>query len=244
MSEWWTYRPADFLMFSPQAYARVFEAVNAAWWPWQGLVLVLGLLGLALLAGLAGLASGRAWLAVGCGLGLAWALCAGVFVQGHYVAINWAAASFVPAFGVLAAALPLLAWLVRDGRPAHPGRRRVALALAVWALLLHPLVTALSGPGWLRAEFVALTPDPTALATAAWMLALPQAPAGRRKVLVTVLATLLSAWVWATLLAWGVFSGVLLWALGSGQAGLMLGLLPAVLLLRLLQPRLGPVGAA
>jgi hypothetical protein len=33
MSEWWSYRPADFLMFAPDTYWRLFELHNAAWWP-------------------------------------------------------------------------------------------------------------------------------------------------------------------------------------------------------------------
>ena len=33
MSEWWTYRPSDFLMFAPDTYWRLFELHNAAWWP-------------------------------------------------------------------------------------------------------------------------------------------------------------------------------------------------------------------
>jgi hypothetical protein len=28
MSEWWTYRPEDFLLFSPRVYWRMFELQN------------------------------------------------------------------------------------------------------------------------------------------------------------------------------------------------------------------------
>ena len=38
MSEWWTYRPEDFLLFSPRVYWRMFELHNAALWPLQLLV--------------------------------------------------------------------------------------------------------------------------------------------------------------------------------------------------------------
>ena len=39
MSEWWTYRLSDFLMFSPRTYYRLFELYNAEVWPghWVGL---------------------------------------------------------------------------------------------------------------------------------------------------------------------------------------------------------------
>ena len=43
MSEWWTYRPEDFLLFSPRVYWRMFELHNAALWPLQVLVLAAGL---------------------------------------------------------------------------------------------------------------------------------------------------------------------------------------------------------
>ena len=46
MSEWWTYRPADFLMFAPRTYWRLFELHNAAWWPAPPLLLLAGLAGL------------------------------------------------------------------------------------------------------------------------------------------------------------------------------------------------------
>ena len=35
MSEWWSYRPADFLMFSPRIYWRLFASINEAFWPAQ-----------------------------------------------------------------------------------------------------------------------------------------------------------------------------------------------------------------
>ena len=33
MSEWWTYTPADFLLFSPRVYYRLFELYNRSFWP-------------------------------------------------------------------------------------------------------------------------------------------------------------------------------------------------------------------
>lgn len=33
MTEWWTYRPEDFLLFSARTYWRLFELHNAALWP-------------------------------------------------------------------------------------------------------------------------------------------------------------------------------------------------------------------
>jgi hypothetical protein len=33
LTEWWTYRPHDFLMFSPRIYWRLFASINEAGWP-------------------------------------------------------------------------------------------------------------------------------------------------------------------------------------------------------------------
>ena len=42
MTEWWTYAPEDFLLFSPRVYWRMFELHNAAVWPSQALALLVG----------------------------------------------------------------------------------------------------------------------------------------------------------------------------------------------------------
>ena len=43
MSEWWTYRFSDFVLFSPRVYYRLFELHNQALWPSQLLTVALGL---------------------------------------------------------------------------------------------------------------------------------------------------------------------------------------------------------
>ena len=43
MSEWWTYRLYDFLLFTPRTYYRLFELYNAAVWPAQIAAIALGL---------------------------------------------------------------------------------------------------------------------------------------------------------------------------------------------------------
>ena len=41
MSEWWTYRPSDLLMFAPRTYWRLFELHNESLWPMQVLTALL-----------------------------------------------------------------------------------------------------------------------------------------------------------------------------------------------------------
>ena len=43
MSEWWTYRPSDFLLFAPRTYYRLVETYNAESWPWQAVALAAAL---------------------------------------------------------------------------------------------------------------------------------------------------------------------------------------------------------
>jgi hypothetical protein len=49
MSEWWTYRLSDFLLFAPNTYYRLFELYNDAIWPLQLAGLALGAVLLVLL---------------------------------------------------------------------------------------------------------------------------------------------------------------------------------------------------
>ena len=210
MSEWWTYRPSDFLMFSPRVYARLFELVNEAWWPLHGLVLPVALLGLWALA------RGRGWVALGAGLGGAWLFCAVVFVHGRYVPIQWAAAYLLPALIGLAALLPLLGWqagrALRASVAASAPRpaRKLALALAVWATLLHPLLAPLAGRGWRQAEVLGFAPDPTAIATLALLLALPRLPTRLWRSAAAMAALLVGAWC--------LFSAFMLMTMDDGQA--------------------------
>ena len=210
MSEWWRYRPSDFLMFSPRVYHRLFELVNEAWWPLHLLVLAAALLGLWALA------RGRGWLALGTGLGAAWLFCAVVFVHGRYVPIHWAAAYLLPALVGLAALLPLLAW--QAGRAlrtaaAQPVPRRargLALALGVWAVLPHPLLAPLAGRGWRQAEVLGFAPDPTAIATLALLLALPRMPTRLWRAAAALAALLVCVWC--------LFSAFMWMTMESGQA--------------------------
>ncbi len=208
MTEWWTYRPSDFLMFAPRTYARLFELVNEAWWPLQLPLLAAGLVGLVALAR----GQGRALL--GLGLGLAWLFCAVVFLRERYLPIHWAVGFLIPPLLALAALLPGLAWRGRRGRAPGPRAQRVALVLGVWALLLHPLLAPLSGAGWRQAELLALAPDPTAIATLALLLVLPRQTTPTWRAL---------AWLaWLLVLAWLLFSAFTLATMDSANAAVLL----------------------
>jgi hypothetical protein len=162
MSEWWTYTPSSFLLFSPRTYYRLFELYNAEVWPLQIVMLALGLAILVLML------RGPAWggravaaLLAGCWLFVAWA-----YLLERYDAINWAARYF--AIGFVAQAV-LLVWtgVIRERLrfDLHSLAERIGLALIAYALAVHPLMAPLTGRPWTQAEIFGLAPDPTAIAT-------------------------------------------------------------------------------
>jgi peptidoglycan/LPS O-acetylase OafA/YrhL len=164
MQEWWSYRPGDFLLFSPRTYWRLFQLANERLWPLQIPVLLIGAAILAMLF------RPRAWAdrAIPAVLAAAW-LCVSVgFLWMHYATINWAAVYFVPVF--VGEALLVLWFGTVRGRLAFAAERGVAgvigIALYVYALALHPLVALVAGRPLPAAEVIGIAPDPTAIGDA------------------------------------------------------------------------------
>jgi hypothetical protein len=209
MSEWWTYRPADFLMFAPRLYWRLFESLNAACWPLHLLLIGGGLVFIAWRVRV--LPPGET---IGLRLGLAalaacWLLVAWAFLHTLFAPINWAAHGYALAFAIQAGALFLIAALGGVRAQAPPHRLRTGLGLVLWALLLHPLLPLLRGAPSVQAEVFGLAPDPTAIATLGVLLTL--AP-----------ATLSARWglrlLWAVSTAWCALSAATLATMASAQA--------------------------
>ncbi|MBU6955457.1 DUF6064 family protein [Hahella sp. HN01] len=163
MSEWWTYRPEHFLLFSSRVYWRLFELYNQAWWPWQWLFLLMGV-GL-----LAMMARPRVWSgrAVSLSLMALWLFVAWAFLWRRYATINWAAQYVAYAFVAQAV---LLCWLgvFRDRvvfAPFVDKRFWLGACLFLYALLAHPLTTLLFDRPLIAAEVFGMTPDPLAIGT-------------------------------------------------------------------------------
>ena len=169
MSEWWTYRPSDFLLFAPRTYYRLFELYNAEIWPLHIVTLFAGLTILLLMR------SRIAWrgrliatMVAACWLWIAWA-----FHWQRYATINWAASYFAVGFAMQAA---LLFWIgVVRGRlqfdSDQGGAARTGTAIFVFALMVQPLLTLLEGREWWQLEVFGVVPDPTVVATLGLLLA-------------------------------------------------------------------------
>ena len=213
MTEWWTYRLSDFLMFAPRTYYRLFELANTELWPAHALTLAAGVAIVALL-----LAAPRRprCAPLACGLlALLWAWVAWAFLWQRYASINWAARGFAVALaleGVL-----LLGWAAIGAGPRAVGSawvRRVGLGLWLLALVLHPAIAPLLGRPWLQAEWFGIAPDPTALATLGLLV---QVSPGIRSPAARALGVL----AWGVPLLWCAISGATLLAMQSPAAGLL-----------------------
>jgi len=201
MSEWWTYRLSDFLLFSPRTYYRMIEHYNEAVWPMQLLTVALGgIVSWALLRP-RGRRTRMAWLI----LALLWAWTGWAFVGRRYAAINWAAVYVLPLFAIQMLVLLRAAWIARGGevRESRAVPQRVGLALLVAAIALYPGIAILAGRDWRQAEVFGLAPDPTAIGTLGAALL---APGGALRSLMIVPVV------------WCVLGGLTLWAMESPEA--------------------------
>jgi hypothetical protein len=169
MSEWWTYRLVDFLMFSPRTYWRLVATYNQDVWPLQCFAILAGV-ALIWLAARGPPAGARIVLAA---LALAWLAVGWGFHWQRYATINWGARYAAVAFAVEATLLLLVA-LARPAAPVPARRRRrgMGLALALAGVLLYPMLSPAMGRPWLQAEVFGVMPEPTALVTVGFVLAL------------------------------------------------------------------------
>ena len=169
MSEWWTYRPSDFLLFAPRTYYRLFELYNAEIWPLHIVALFAGVTILLLMRGrMAWRGRLIAAMLASCWLWIAWA-----FHWQRYATINWAASYFAVGFAIEAA---LLMWIgvVRDRLQFDSDQSaaaRIGAAIFVFALMVQPLLTLLAGREWRQLEVFGVAPDPTVVATLGVLLA-------------------------------------------------------------------------
>ncbi|RWE65085.1 DUF6064 family protein [Mesorhizobium sp.] len=204
MSEWWTYRLEDFLLFSPRVYWRMFELANAAFWPLHLLTLAAGL-AIVLLVRRRPRRHGL-WIALL--LAALFAFVGWSFLWSRYAVTNWAIAYVAPAFG-------LQALLMAFGGAACGGlafeRRDIAARLGLLILaagiVVYPLLPPLFGRPWASAEVFGIAPDPTAITTLGVLLAASGGPVPL---------------LFAIPLLWLLLSGLTLHAMGEPQAWLPL----------------------
>lgn len=179
------------LSYSGEVYLSVLQAYNAAIWPTQIPALLLGLVALGLLF-VAPAAGDRLLSAL---LAAAWFWVGAVYFRGHLASIDFTAPTLGWIFllqSLLLAWRGLLAGKLTFGFHRDPASW-MGLGLAVFALVVQPLIGWALGDGWMSATIVGLAPGPTALFT----LGLLVLASGRERLYLAVIPV-----VW--LLAWGL----------------------------------------
>jgi hypothetical protein len=198
MSEWWTYRPEDFLLFSPRTYWRMFELHNAALWPLHVAMLAAGLTIILFIVWRRGIRT--RWIALI--LAALWIFVGWSFLWNRYSTINWAATYVAPAFfaeSMLLLVAFLLDALTFGRRPAD----WVGYLILGFALAGQPLLAPMQGRGWASSEVFGIAPDPTAMATLGVLLL----ARGR-----------LLPWLLPIPALWCLLSGMTLQTMGEPQA--------------------------
>lgn len=205
MTEWWDYGLADFLLFSPRVYYRLFETMNSVWWMAVLAAFVAGLVaaGMAMRHGHRG---NRVILVL---LSLIWAWASYGFVWQYYQPINWAVAYILPGFVI--EVLLLLVFAARP-LPLRFGWRGdltsyVGAAIMVVAIVIYPFVGLFEGRDLIQAELFGSAADPTALGTLGFVLMAR------------------GTWRWLLLpvpLIWCAFAAATLWVMDQQIAYVML----------------------
>jgi hypothetical protein len=219
MSDWLTYAPQDFLLFSPRVYYRLIELHNEALWPLQLATVALGLLVLfAALRG--GPAATRVAFAI---LGALSVWVAWSYLWERYASINWAIVYVAPLF---AAQGLVLIWCgaIREKLTLAPVTGPLSAAPAVLlatAVIAYPLIAPLMGRSWTAAETFGTFPEPTALATLAILAGVPRGGA-----LLMIIPFL-----------WCAVASEILWLLGSPEFFIPAAAALTAVLLRMMHRR-------
>jgi hypothetical protein len=225
MAEWWSawwgewssYRPSDFLMFAPRIYWRMFESMHEAFWPLH--------LVLAVAALLAVWRGERAWRLSGVVLACCFVLAAYAHLHARFAPIFWVAEGYAVAFFVHACVVIVVSVFgrlgfsrsdvvkERDVPTPTRARCRASTALALWAVLAHPLLALAFQRPWTQGEWPGLAADPTAVLALAWALRVPRGQGAR------------GVWmrsVWVVPIGWCLVSAATLATMGEWQAIVML----------------------
>ncbi|SEI20722.1 hypothetical protein SAMN05216228_106620 [Rhizobium tibeticum] len=169
MTEWWSYRPSDFLMFSSRVYFKQIESFNVSLWPLHLLMLLVG-------AGVVGLViRGRPddRRAVALILAMLWFFVGWAYLWSYLSIINWAAT--YAAYGFLAQSILTIVVYVmppKNRKGSTTGLPGVAVMAA--AILLYPSLSLVAGRGVASSEVFGIMPDPTAIATIGFLAATRQ----------------------------------------------------------------------
>ena len=219
MSDWSTYSPENFLMFSERTYRRLFESHNTALWPAHIAAVIAGVVILAIVLR----RSTHAGRAVTATLALAWLIVAAMWFWSRFSTIHSGGHLMATAFAVEAISLLWFGALRNRIELPRPAGAIAWFATVIFAygLFLQPLLGRALGRPWEQSEVFGLAPDPTVAATIGALLLARRAP-----------------WfLWVIPIGWSLFSGMTLWAMHTPDAWLPPGIAVAGLLLAIASRR-------
>ncbi|WP_085918830.1 DUF6064 family protein [Halomonas sp. CSM-2] len=161
MNAWTSYRLQDFIPFTAEVYFRLLERMGETFWPLHLLTLALGAAALALAL--------RHRPRLACLLpSPLWAFVAVAFFFQRYASLNWAGGYVGNAFiaqAVLLVVMALTGWGMDKAPRSTSPPVILGTAIALFGLIVMPLIAPLSGDSWYQAEVFGLHADPTAVTT-------------------------------------------------------------------------------
>lgn len=172
METWLSYSLQDLVLFSTEAFFRLFELNNNALWPLQIFMLVVAVM-LFILAQRTDRKSANSLAII---LALLWCLVGWQFFHKLYAQINLAAIWFALLFSLEALLLLILGLRLsrrklfynRMPHSTYPGAM-----LLFYAAAIHPLAGLMFDRNWQGLEIFGIAPDPTALGTLGILLMMP-----------------------------------------------------------------------
>ncbi|MCC5790651.1 MAG: hypothetical protein JJT75_13550 [Opitutales bacterium] len=159
--EWGTYAIRDFIPFTPDVYFRLIERTNESLWPLHLLVLGIGL-------GILALFYVRRPRIASLPLALIWIWVGVAFLLRDYADLTPIGFWFGWAFclqGLLLLGLGMTGGFRCPPIPTKLVSTWVGVIIAVYGLLLYPVLTGIAGGAATRSEVFGIHPDPTAIAT-------------------------------------------------------------------------------
>ncbi|WP_150304188.1 DUF6064 family protein [Pseudomonas saliphila] len=212
MNDWSSYQLQDFIPFTADVYFRLLERMGETFWPLHLLTLALGAASIVLAL------KGHTRLACLLPAPL-WAFVAVAFFSLRYAELNWAGGYVGYAFFAQAVLLIVLG-LTGLGLDTAPRRTSppviIGVAIALFGLIIPPLMTLLNGGSWYQAEVFGIHADPTAITTLGLGL---------------ILLRGLAVWIAAIVPAlWVLISSLTLQVLNASGTGALLAVLAIALL--------------
>ena len=161
MNEWTSYKLQDFIPFTADVYFRLLERMGETFWPLHLLTLAMGAATLVLAL--------KHRTRIACLLPAPlWAFVAVAFFFQRYAELNWAGGYVGYAFiaqAVLLGVMALTGWGMDNAPRATSPPVVIGIAIALFGLIIMPLMATLSGGSWFQAEVFGIHADPTAVTT-------------------------------------------------------------------------------